>query len=95
MTDKIKVYTFDIDFKKDNMETAKLFTNGKSQAVRLPKAYRLKGKEVGITKIGDAVILYPIKTKWNSLIDSLEKFSDDFMEKRKQPALENREEMFL
>ncbi|MEW6194467.1 MAG: type II toxin-antitoxin system VapB family antitoxin [Bacteroidota bacterium] len=77
------------------METAKLFTNGKSQAVRLPKAYRLKGKEVGITKIGNAVVLYPIKTKWNALIESLDKFSDDFMEERKQPELENREDLFL
>jgi antitoxin VapB len=77
------------------MEKAKLFTNGKSQAVRLPKAYRLTGKEVGIIKIGDAVVLYPIKTKWNPLIDSLEKFSNDFMEERKQPALDNREKMFL
>ena len=77
------------------METAKLFTNGKSQAVRLPKAFRLKGKEVGISKIGDAVILYPIKTKWNALVESLDKFSDDFMEERKQPKLENREDLFL
>lgn len=94
MIDKIKVYIFDIDFRENEMETAKLFTNGKSQAVRLPKAYRLKGKEVGITKIGNAVILYPITTKWNSMVDSLNKFSDDFMEERKQPALENREEIF-
>ncbi len=77
------------------METAKLFTNGKSQAVRLPKAYRMKGKEVAITKVGNAVILYPITTKWNALIDSLDKFSDDFLTVREQPAMENREEMFL
>ena len=77
------------------METAKLFTNGKSQAVRLPKAFRMKGKEVGITKVGDAVILYPIKTKWDSLVASLDKFSDDFMEERQQPPLENRDEIFL
>jgi len=77
------------------METAKLFANGKSQAVRLPKAYRMKGKEVGITKVGNAVVLFPIETKWKSLIDSLEHFSDDFMEKRMQPKLENREELFL
>ena len=44
------------------METAKLFANGKSQAVRLPKAYRMKGKEVGITKVGNAVVLFPIET---------------------------------
>ena len=95
MTEELKVYTLDIDFERNKMETAKLFINGKSQAVRLPKAYRMKGKEVGITKIGNAVILYPIKTKWNSLVESLEIFSDDFMEERKQPVLENREEIFL
>jgi len=95
LTEELKVYTLDIDFERNKMETAKLFINGKSQAVRLPKAYRMKGKEVGITKIGNAVILYPIKTKWNSLVESLEIFSDDFMEERKQPVLENREEIFL
>lgn len=76
------------------METAKLFTNGNSQAVRLPKAYRLKGKEVGIAKIGDAIILFPLKSKWSSLINSLDKFSDDFMEERTQPMLEPRELLF-
>jgi antitoxin VapB len=41
--------------------TAKLFMNGRSQAVRLPKAFRLPGKEVKIRKEGDAVILEPIE----------------------------------
>jgi antitoxin VapB len=76
------------------METAKLFKNGKSQAVRLPKAFRLKGKEVGITKVGNAVILFPIKTKWDALVESLGLFSSDFMDERNQPQLENRENLF-
>jgi antitoxin VapB len=77
------------------METAKLFANGKSQAVRLPKAYRLKGKEAYITKIGDAIILLPKKDKWDSLLSSLSKFTDDFMAERIQPELEKREDLFL
>lgn len=45
--------------------TAKLFKNGRSQAVRLPKDFRLKGTEVKIRKEGEKVILEPIeKTKW-------------------------------
>ncbi len=76
------------------MDTAKLFNNGKSQAVRLPKAYRLKGKEAFITKIGDAIILLPKKERWNTLIASLDKFSIDFMSERIQPELEKREELF-
>ncbi len=76
------------------METAKIFENGKSQAVRIPKAYRLKGKEAYITKIGDAIVLLPKRNKWDSLISSLEKFTPDFMEERIQPKLENRESIF-
>jgi antitoxin VapB len=76
------------------MDTAKIFENGKSQAVRLPKAYRLKGKEAYITKIGDAIILLPKRQKWDSLISSLDKFTDDFMSDRIQPDLENRERLF-
>jgi len=45
--------------------TAKLFRNGRSQAVRLPKAFRFKGSEVKIRKEGDKVILEPLeKTEW-------------------------------
>ena len=77
------------------MEAVKLFKNGESQAVRLPKAYRFKGQEVFITKIGDAVILMPKKSKMNLLIDSLDKFSDDLLTERNQPDLEKREQLFL
>jgi len=41
--------------------TAKLFQNGRSQAVRLPKEFRLPGSEVSIRKEGDLVILEPLK----------------------------------
>ncbi|MDO8549367.1 MAG: type II toxin-antitoxin system VapB family antitoxin [Ignavibacteria bacterium] len=73
------------------MNIAKLFNNGKSQAVRLPKAFRLKGKEAYITKVGDAIVIFPKREKWNSMIASLEKFSDDFMSERNQPELDKRE----
>jgi antitoxin VapB len=42
--------------------TAKLFTHGRSQAVRLPKEFRFEGKEVRVTKIGDKVILEPLQS---------------------------------
>ncbi len=44
--------------------TAKIFMSGRSQAVRLPKAFRLPGKEVHITKKGDGVLLEPIRKKF-------------------------------
>ena len=42
-------------------DTARLFTHGGSQAVRLPKAYRFDGKEVAIRREGDSVILEPVE----------------------------------
>jgi antitoxin VapB len=76
------------------METAKVFDSGNSQAIRIPKKYKLKGKEAYITKIGDAIVILPMKQKWNSLIGSLDKFSSDFLTERVQPDLESREEIF-
>ncbi len=73
------------------MDTAKLFKNGQSQAVRLPKGYRFDGKEVYVKRYGKAVFLIPKDNPWEPFVDSLDKFSDDFMEERKQAKLENRE----
>ncbi len=76
------------------METAKLFQNGKSQAVRLPKKYRLPGDKVLIKKMGDAVILLPYDNPWKSWMESLRLFSNDFMETRAQPEQQKREETY-
>lgn len=68
------------------MKTAKLFKNGDSQAVRLPKEFRFQGSEVLIQRIGDAVVLLPKAKSWDALIGSLKKFSPDFMSERDQPT---------
>lgn len=73
------------------MKTAKIFQNGQSQAVRLPKEYRFKDDHVYVKKSGNVVMLIPAKDSWDSLYDSLSKFSDDFMTKRKQPKVQTRE----
>ncbi len=76
------------------METAKLFLNGKSQAVRLPKEFRFSGDKVFIKKMGDAVILLPYHNPWQPLVESLDMFSDDFMETRDQPPRQSRADLF-
>lgn len=76
------------------MDTAKLFTNGRSQAVRLPKDYRFEGTEVFIKKVGHTVVLIPVTGSWQTLVDSLETFSDDFMQEREQPGIQERESPF-
>lgn len=74
------------------METAKLFKNGRSQAVRLPKKYSLPGEEVYVKKINGVVMLIPKdEDPWKPLVDSLDKFSDDFFNfSRDQGILEKR-----
>jgi antitoxin VapB len=77
------------------METAKVFWSGRSQAVRLPKAFRFETEEVRIRRHGQAVILEPIATDWawlDALVGSLD---DDFAqavnerpEEQERPALD-------
>ncbi len=76
------------------MKTAKLFQNGQSQAVRLPKEFRFEGEEVFIKKVGNAAVLLPIQDPWQPLFDSLNKFSPDFMEDRGHPTQQDREDLF-
>ena len=74
------------------MMTAKLFENGRSQAVRLPKECRFDGDEVAINKVGDIVILIPKDNKWSGFLNSLELFSDDFMSGgREQPVMQEKQ----
>jgi antitoxin VapB len=77
------------------METAKLFQNGSSQAVRLPKEFRFPGDRVYIKRVGNAVVLLPYGAAWESLVDSLSRFSADYLENRpplpgqpREPAFE-------
>lgn len=76
------------------MKTAKLFQNGQSQAVRLPKEFRFEGDEVIIKRSGNAVILLPANHSWDALLNSLDQFSDDFMDDRAQPVPQAREDLF-
>ena len=76
------------------METAKIFTNGGSQAVRLPKNCRFSDGGVFITLTGNDVILSPNtkEDRWSSLLDSLDLFTDDFLAEEIDPLpLEERE----
>jgi antitoxin VapB len=76
------------------MDTARIFQNGRSQAVRLPKEYRFEGEQVFIKKVGDVVMLLPYQDGWQTLFDSLGQFSDDFMQARQQPEQQAREDAF-
>ena len=61
------------------MEVAKIFANGKSQAVRLPKECRFSGNEVYAQKVGDAVLLIPKDKIWEVFMEGLNSFSSDYL----------------
>ena len=68
------------------METAKIFINGRSQAVRLPKAFRFSGNEVYIKKTPEGVLLIPKEASlWDVWAKNLEKYDEPFMVDRNQP----------
>ncbi len=58
--------------------TAKVFNSGNSQAIRLPKEFRLDTEEVFISKSGDSLILTPRMSSWEGLVEGFSGFSDDF-----------------
>jgi antitoxin VapB len=75
------------------MDSAKLFYNGRSQAVRLPREYRFESEEVYIKKVGSAVVLIPKDKIWEVHESGLDYFSADYPDNREQPALKKREDL--
>ena len=76
------------------MMTAKVFKNGRSQAIRLPKECRFASDEVVVNKIGDIVILLPKQNRWDSFQEAIDLFSDDFMaDGRAMDVRQKREEL--
>lgn len=73
------------------MNTAQISTNGTHQIVILPKDFQIASTEVFIKKVGSAIILIDKDNPWQSLFESLEQFSEDFMTTRDQPPLDVRE----
>ena len=74
------------------MTIAKVFENGRSQAVRIPKEYRFNTHEVAVNKIGDIVLLMPTTNKWSSFLKAIDMFSDDFMATGRDDNLEQERE---
>ncbi len=77
----------------DYQGTAKLFMNGRSQAVRLPAECRFAGKEVHILKEGDTVTLTARPTSWDDFFASNKRPSSDFMVEREDLPVQVREEL--
>ncbi|MDO4289039.1 MAG: type II toxin-antitoxin system VapB family antitoxin [Eubacterium sp.] len=69
------------------MDTAKIFENGRSQAVRLPKKFRFESDEVFIQRVGKTIILLPKEAAWETFLNGLNGFTEDFFEDGRDPEI--------
>jgi antitoxin VapB len=73
------------------MATARVFRSGNSQAVRLPKEFRLKGPEVEIFRRGDEIVLREKAAGMKRAVELIQRLSDDFLQELDDPASQERE----
>ena len=72
-------------------KSAKIFMNGRSQAIRLPAEFRFSSQEVFIEKQGDAVIIRPKPSGWDEFFARSSKIPFDFLKDRRDLPPEKRE----
>ncbi|MBQ1365696.1 MAG: type II toxin-antitoxin system VapB family antitoxin [Clostridia bacterium] len=70
------------------MSTTHAFMTGRSQAVRIPKEYRLPDEEIFVNRIGHTITLTPVSKLKESFAESLRMFTDDFMEDGRPPQID-------
>jgi len=77
-------------------QLAKVFLNGRSQAIRIPKDFRVDSDEVYIEKVGNTLVITPKRENhWDNLSDALDKVDTaDFMTERIELPMDKREELF-
>ena len=77
-------------------QLAKVFLNGRSQAIRIPKEFRVEGNEVYIEKVGNSLIITPKKENhWDAMFNALGEIdTSDFNIDRREPPMDKREELF-
>jgi antitoxin VapB len=72
------------------MTTAKIIKNGGSQAVRLPREYRLKGREAFVKRVPEGILLMEKEDLWSAFEQCLKEFPADFLTRRRKPLNQKR-----
>lgn len=72
------------------MKTAKVFMNGRSQAIRLPKEFRVNSAEVSITRVPQGILIME-RDPWEICQEACQELSDSFMTERTQPPTQERD----
>jgi len=73
------------------MDIAKIFTNGRSQAVRIPKKYRFQTKHVLIFRRGDEIILKEKPDSWDNFFEEQSVFGEDYLSERENSHPQERD----
>lgn len=76
------------------MNTIKLTKQDNHQFLEIPQEYEIQGQEVYLKRVGNILMLIPVDNPWQTFFDSLDLFSDDFMNQREQPEQQARETLF-
>lgn len=74
------------------MDIAKVFQSGNSQAIRIPKEFKLKAKKMKIRKVGDSLIISEIPESWDDVFAKMAGIGDDFMPEHEQLPIQERDE---
>ncbi|MFV1977633.1 MAG: antitoxin [Candidatus Scalindua sp.] len=74
-----------------SVQTAKIFMNGRSQAVRLPKEFRFDTDEVYIARQGESIIISAKKPSWDDFFDTKSAFGNDFLQNRNDKKPQERD----
>ena len=70
------------------MSMTRTFTTGRSQAIRIPKEYRLPDEDIFVNRVGNTVTLTPVSKLRESFVQGLQMFTEDFMEDGRPPQIE-------
>ena len=68
-------------------DTAKLFKHGRSQAVRLPREFRLPGEQVRVRKVGNGILLEPIPLSTKEMFEQIDRIGGKFPDEPEQPPM--------
>ena len=74
---------------RPSVKTAKVFMNGRSQAIRLPKEFRVKGDEVRLQRVPEGILILE-RDPWEVVQEACQELSDEFMQHRVQPPAQKR-----
>lgn len=78
------------DIVMETLKETKVFMNGSSQAVRIPKDFRFTSGVVYLKKVPGGILMVPKEQRFEAMRESLSEFTGDFLEERSQGKMEKR-----